>query len=43
MEMGDFMEPDQQSAEPGKTPRSCQRIWSFFIMGSEGFQGGRGR
>lgn len=31
------------SSEPGETPRSCQRIWSFFIMGSRGFQDGAGR
>lgn len=30
------------SSAPGETPRSCQRIWSFFIMGSESFQGGAG-
>lgn len=42
MEMGGFMEPGQGSSEPGETPRSCQRTWSFFIMGSKGFQGGAG-
>lgn len=42
MEMGDFMEPGQVSSEPGETPRSCQRTWSFFIMGSKSFQDGAG-
>lgn len=30
------------SSEPGETSRSCQRIWSFFIVGSRGFQDGAG-
>lgn len=30
------------SSEPGETSRSCQRIWSFFIVGSRGFQDGTG-
>lgn len=42
MEMGDFMEPGQESSEPGGTLRGCQRTWSFFIMGRKSFQGRAG-